>query len=296
MRHLLAAILALAGAQDPSAEKVILSFEPDEIRPIVDAFKLDRKETADTVVIEKPFFLYPRWTLIKGKASHGEWGFGLGHARWATPEEPRSALKSPADAVRVYGTFRDNYAPILNTCGVFRRLMPQDWSGYDVLRLDVLVSEGDHSIRVQLEDEEIAPAIVRTFVVKPDEWTTLEIDLRAAEKSRKLDLKRMATLSAAVIKANRKSKGFGAWLDQVRLSPAKAPAKFPVLRDDSPLDLPEYYRSSTKPSPKAPPVPPDRSPLAAEKPIVISLDRSGVKYQGGLTDMSHVGWASAYDN
>ena len=70
MHSLLLAVFALA-AQD----KVLLSFEDDELKPLVEAFKLDRKEgkEKDTYFIEKPFFLYPKWTLVKGKASHGEW-------------------------------------------------------------------------------------------------------------------------------------------------------------------------------------------------------------------------------
>src|SRR6185436_5005861 len=163
---ILAALLVPSAAfsQESPAEKVILSFEDDEIRKIVDGFKIDRKETKDaegrvaTVSIEKPFFLYPKWTLVAGKGSHGEYAFGLGFARRSHVEEtPDVLLKPPPDSQRLYGVFRDNYAAILNTCGVFRRLMPMDWSAHDVLRLDVYAMEGEQTIRVQLEDEEIAP-------------------------------------------------------------------------------------------------------------------------------------------
>ena len=307
MKRVLVFALVLAGtpsgfSQDPNGEKLLLSFEQDEIKTIVDEFKLERKEGKDsdggpTVSVGKPFFLYPHWTLGKAKASHGEYSIGLGVARWSDAGDTRSPLlKPPADAQRLYGVFRDNYASILNTCGVFRKLMPMDWSESEVLRLDVYAVEGQATIRVQLEDEEIAPPVARNFVVKPEQWTTLELDLRAAAKVRSLDLKRMATLSAALVKTEKKSKGMSGWLDNIRLAPAKAPARFPVVRDDSPLELPEYYRNAGKPAPRPPPLAPDRAPLTGEKPILIPLDRPGVTYQGGLTDVSHVGWAAAYDN
>src|SRR5688572_26198259 len=164
MKRFLALALVLTGtsagfSQDPNGEKLLLSFEEDEIRKIVDAFKLEHKEGKDsgsgpTVTVGKPFFLNPYWTLGKAKASHGEWSIGLGVARWANAGDSRTPLlKPPGDAQRLYGVFRDNYASILNTCGVFRRMMPMDWSDSEVLRLDVYAVEGDATIRVQLEDE-----------------------------------------------------------------------------------------------------------------------------------------------
>ena len=178
----------------------------------------------------------------------------------------------------------------LNTSGVFRRILPMDWSAYDRLRLDVHAEEVAHTIRVQLEDEEIAPPIVRNFVVPPGKWTTLEIDLRAAEKTRRLDLKRMATLVVAVVQVEGKTtKNPSAWLDNVRLAPAAAAVSLTVVRDGTPLDLPEYYKASANPAPERLPAgQPDRTPLTAEKPFVIPLDKP--------LAVTPVGWAAAYDN
>src|SRR5262245_24514815 len=141
---------------------------------------------------------------------------------------------------------------MLNTCGVFRRIFPVDWSEYDLLRLDAHGEEVKQTIRIMLEDEEISPPIVRNLTVEPGKWLTLEIDLRAAAKERGLNLKRMATLAVGVaelVEKPRTARQHTALIDNLRLARRGAPARLPVVRDPGSYALPEYYRTS-KPSPE----------------------------------------------
>ena len=64
--------------------------------------------------------------------------------------------------------------------------MPEDWSGFDRLRFDVLVNGSPQTVHVAMEDEEIVPPVVRSVLVQPGNWTTVEVDLRAAARQRGL--------------------------------------------------------------------------------------------------------------
>jgi hypothetical protein len=296
MTALLAALVArLPGhAAEPVGERLLLGFEPAEVKAWAEALKVKPEggKTRDGTphVLFKSGSSYGQWRFFKGKASQGDYAMGLTLVR--TGDELPFDFKVPADAQRYYGVFRDNWGQgmLLNTCGTFRRMMPMDWSAHDRLRLDVHAEDAAHTIRVQLEDEEIAPPVVRNFVVPPGQWTTLEIDLRDAAKNRRLDLKRLATLVVAVVKVDGKTmKNPSAFLDNVRLASAQAPTSLPVVRDTSPHDLPAYYKASSRPTPERLPAGnPERTRLAAEKPFVIPLDKP--------LAVTPVGWAAAFDN
>jgi hypothetical protein len=293
----LAVVLFSLVAVSPAAadDKLLLGFEETEITTWIAALKTTRQElkTKDGVSyisIKSAFGGYDSWNIYKGKASQGEYALGLSLVR--TGDDLPFDFKVPAEPQRHFGVFRDNWGQgaFLNTCGTFRRLLPIDWSAHDLLRLDVFCEQAAHTIRVQLEDEEIAPPIVRNMVVAPGKWTTLEVDLRSAEKSRRLDLKRMATLVVAVVKVDGKTtKTPSAFLDNVRLCAAKSPTSLPVVRDDTPLDLPDYYKASGRPQrERLPEGQPDRARLAREKPFVIPMKEP--------LAVTPVGWAAAYDN
>jgi hypothetical protein len=289
-------LLTLAAVPRAAAdEKLLLGFEEAEVEEWIRVLKTTRqevkpKEGLPHITLRSAFKGYDSWNLYPGKASQGQYALGMSLIR--TGEDLPFEFPVPSEAQRYYGVFRDNWAQgaFLNTCGTFRRLLPMDWSTHDVLRLDVYCEEVAQTIRVQLEDEEIAPPIVRNLLVAPGRWTTLEIDLRAAEKSRGLDRKRMASLVVAVVRMDGKTtKKPSAFLDHVRLSSAATAAAFPIVQDPSPYDLPDYYRATTTPAPeRLPPGQPDRSPLALEKPFVIPLTQP--------LAVTPVGWAAAYDN
>lgn len=279
----------------PAGEKVLLGFEEDEVKAWTAALKGERteaktKDGSPHVVFRTAPTGSPsaqEWKLFKNKATQGDYAMAL-HLIGSEP----FPFELPDAPKRLHAIFRTHGIRNqgLNTCGTFRRILPVDWSAYDRLRLDVYCAEVAQTIRVQLEDEEIQPPLDRSFVVKPGAWRTLEIDLGEAAKVRRLDLKRMATLTVAVVKVDGKTPAYpGALLDNVRLGLASALAKLPVIHDKSSLELPEYYKASRDPvAEHLPKGQPDRTPLADEKPILIPLDRP--------LALTPVGWAAAYDN
>src|SRR5262249_10194018 len=145
-------------------------------------------------------------------------------------------------------------------------------------------------IRVTLEDDEIAPPFVRNVKAPVGKWATVEIDLREAERVRRLDLKTMATLTVAIVASEAPlEKPATALMDNLRLCRKTTAATLPVVRDKSSLELPAYYKASSKPVlEKMPDLKPDRTPLKLEKPFVIET--------GQLASVSYMGWAAAYDN
>ena len=291
-----------ANAADSSDEKLLLSFEETEFDKLSKLIKLTKApgKTKDN----KPFVSWTidqlgQWNLFEGNASQGKWAMKIGIARKPDPKiydfrRIPHALPIPAEAVDYYGHYVDNYSVSggnhLHTGGIFRRIFPVDWSAYDLLRLDVRCEEGDHTIRVTLEDEEIAPPLVRNVKAPVGKWATVEIDLREAERVRRLDLKTMATLTVAIVASDAPlDKPATALMDNLRLCRKTVPATLPVVRDKNSLELPPYYKTSSKSVPeKMPDLKPDRSPLKLEKPFVIET--------GALASVSYMGWAAAYDN
>jgi hypothetical protein len=294
---------ALSGANEPANEKLLLGFEEEEFARIGKAIKITRKEGKTKegkpyVAWQSPggFTALGQWVVYKGNASQGQHALGIGlvtNQQDITYSPTRIAL--PPEPVRYHGLLNNTWAgpsgALFNTCGVFRRVFPSDWSEYDLLRLDAYADEVKQTIRVILEDEEIGPPIVRDLTVTPGKWVTLEIDLGAAARERKLDLKRMASLAIGVTDLHEKPKGVRqhtALIDNLRLAHTKTRARLPVVRDTSSYRLPEYYRAS-KPRPeKLPEGKPDRSPLKLEKPIVIPTAKPAL--------VTPVGWVAAFDN
>jgi hypothetical protein len=292
-------------AAEPTDEKLLLGFEESEFDRLGNVIKLTKKEgmTKDGTSFtawDSPggFRELGQWMVYKGNASQGQHALGI---RLVTLQQHvgysnyiGTKVELPPEPVFYYGLLNDPYAAkgaMLNTCGVFRRIFPTDWSAYDLLRLDAYGEEVKQTIRVVLEDEEIGPPIVRNMTIEPGKWVTLEIDLRAAARERGLELKRMASLAIGVAELAGKPKTerpYNALIDNLRLSGHQAPAKLPVVRDATSFALPEYYRAS-KPQPeKFPDGPTDRTPLKLEKPTVIPSEK--------VCNIAPVGWVAAYDN
>ena len=284
------ALVAFAQAAPPADEKLLAGFEEDEIKRMIEAVKVERKDGKDkegraVVTISRAYYMNP-WTLLKGNASQGEYAMALAGVREPEKVGFGAKVQVPAAAALYYGLTIGDGA-VFNTCGLLKRFYPPDWSDYDLLRADVLCGEPNRGVRVALEDEEIAPPVVRTHAVEPGKWTTLEVDLRAAAEARGLNLKRMTTLTIGILRGEGGSKG--SLLDNIRLARKGTSCALPVVRDDSSHQLPEYFRASTKLEPeKIPGGPWDHAPLTAEKPIVIPTEKTSV--------VNPVGWIAARDN
>jgi hypothetical protein len=287
---------------EPGEEKLLLGFEEEDYARLSKVIKITRKE--GTTKDGKQFVGWEgpggiqflgQWVASKGNASQGQHALGIGlvtNQTYITYSPTK--IKLPPEPVAYSGLLNNPYASngaMLNTCGVFRRIFPMDWSEYDRFRVDAYVEDVKQTVRIVLEDEEIGPPIVRNITVDPGKWVTLEIDLRQAVKERGLDLKKMATLTIGIGDIPDKGKTErrpSALIDNLRLSRRNAPSKLPVVRDPSSFALPDYYRSS-KPQPeKLPAGKPDRTPIQLEKPFVIPSDT--------VCSVGPVGWVSAYDN
>jgi hypothetical protein len=296
MRPLVSALIAAAGlgaSPQASDETLLTGFEEEDLKRLVAAFKLERKEGQDKegrpfVSIGKPFLLNPYWTILRGKASQGENALGLNPIHDPEKLSFSTPVKIPSEAAFYYGL--TSSGRVFNTCGVFRRFFPFDWSGHSLLRVDVNCDEIKQTVRVALEDEEIGPPVVRSFAVEPGKWVTVEMDLEEAARARGLDLKRMTTMTVGVVPGEAKpKKSHSTLIDNLRLARRGAPAALPVVRDASPHDLPDYYRATSKPEPERIPGEPfDHSPLPPEGPIVISTEKTSV--------VNPVGWIAARDN
>jgi hypothetical protein len=293
---------ALASAAEPPVEKLLLGFEEEDFTRISKAIPITRKEgkTKEGQAFigwegAGGFAQLGQWMVFKGKASQGQYALGIGlvrHQQALTYSPAPFAL--PPEPVFYYGLLNDPYASngsLFNTCGVFRRIFPVDWSEYDLLRLDAHGEEVKQTIRIMLEDEEISPPIVRNFTVEPGKWMTLEIDLRTAVKERGLNLKRMATLAIGVAELSEKPKTarqHTALIDNLRLARRDVPARLPVVHDPASHALPEYYRTSKSSPEKLPDGNPDRTPLRLEKPFLVLGEK--------VCNVAPVGWVAAYDN
>lgn len=205
MRFLLGLAVSLVGwaffvdsstAAAADAEKLLLGFEDEEFARIGKGLALTRKDAQSKdgtpyVAFENPGGIAQlgRWVVYGDRASEGNQSLGIslvGHPANVI-YAPRK-LDVPRGPVLYYGLLNNSYGSgngaRFNTCGVFRRVFPLDWSEFDLLRLDAYCEEVEQTVSVVLEDEEIGPPIVRNMVVSPGKWVTLEVDLRGRSRSR----------------------------------------------------------------------------------------------------------------
>jgi hypothetical protein len=147
---------------------------------------------------------------------------------------------------------------LLNTSGWFAGAFPEDWSGWDLLRVDVKpVHDRPVTIMVEIEDDLVEPPVSQTYEgVKPGEWTTLELDLGKAVEERKLNPKKMCNIFVRFdgrkdLKelggyANKRKLAdtLAVYLDNIRLAKKGAVCKTPVLageRSSYTRELPRSY-------------------------------------------------------
>ncbi len=292
---------AAAGPSAPAGEKLLLDFEPGELDKLARPLSFEKKEEktkegVPVVVYRQKDYRALALYVYPGRGASGSHALGLGLQK----KDPGPGyyhygeqVQAPPDALEYYGIFQNNYGAeggsLVNICGPFRRMFPTDWSGYDLLRFEAFARDRDQTVRVSLEDEEVAPPVIRNIAVPAGRWTTVEVDLRAAARERGLDPKRMATLAMTVVDAKGELKpAHSMFVDDLRLSLKTAPARHPVARDDSPHTLPDYFRHVTRPTAETLPDAPDRTPLGPQKPFVIPTEQPCA--------LMPVGWAAAYDN
>ena len=274
-----------ASAEPPKGEKLLLGFEADEIRKIAAAmgvrppgektpYYMSLRETDGGLDLRHHYIL-GTWRVRPGETSQGAMSLVVSASGYPFTDRVQRyrhvpPTKLPAPPLPYYQGIgvEGGYRLVFRTAGLFRTIFPADWSGYDLLRMDVRGEGVRQTFRIVLEDEDIEPPVVRNIAVEPGKWTTLEIDLQRAAKARGLDPKRMAALYIIVSEG----KPIRARLDNIRLCRKGTAAAHNVVRDDSPQILPAYYQASTGPRPeRLPEGRPDRSPIALARPFVIPI-------------------------
>jgi len=156
-----------------------------------------------------------------------------------------------------------------------------DWSGYDLMWLDVKTAK-PIEVRLVVEDETIEPPVVRAFQLPAGNWVTLELDLKAAERDRELDLKHIANFYLLGLPNDPTT----VRVDNLRLVRGGTGSTFEVLRDKTPMKVPTPELGATPVVPQlVKDYRPDHSPIefAAARKIA---DGSVVPF----------GWVAAADN
>jgi len=295
-------------AEEPARERLLLGFEADEITQMIERLAKEKIEVTRTpsepsgggeqaTVGMSPWVGFRDWSLRRGEASQGQWAMTLRPTTLSVWTGPRPGPKLD-EVDRFYGLY-ERSTGVFNIAGVLRKVLPEDWSHFDRLRFDVLISGAPQTVYVAMEDEDIMPPVVRSVLVEPGKWTTVEVDLKAAVKQRGLDLKSMATLRIGFTlgdredgakRARRSDAAPTALLDNLRLCGQNAAAGLPLVRDDRPHHVPELFQAiASKPAPmELPPGKPDRSPIKLQDPFRIETPRPCF--------VSPVGWIAAYDN
>ena len=296
---------ALSGVSSAAPkEKLLCSFEQPEIDQMSQWAFRTKKVSDQLYEIEPEQYGGVKWRIARGEASHGEWAYADlidGPAWRGYGESDRYAGRRPHDRTFTYQAYRaagaDNFATWFlhwSRKSFPAPWFPVDWSGYDSLRADVKSDRGDVKMWIGLEDDEIEPYLKRSFRFAAGKWVTLEVDLRRAARERGLDLKRMRNLWTFVWETSAPTTVL---MDNLRLATKDAPTPFEVLRDESPLRLPE----PPKPVPRrAIPLQPDRTPLKDEKPMTIDL---APRWPGPFEGFANKGYRfqwrggiSAFDN
>ena len=224
-----------------------------------------------------------RWRCREGDCTEGRQALVMGFSRGRrqisfkrTPFQERyyPVLRSRSDATLVLTTFQ--WLP-------FAKGNLGDWRGHDRLWVDFRTDKPLARVWLNVEDETVEPPVVRTFDdVAAGAWVTLELDLRQAETKRALDLAHIRNVYLLA----KATEFTTVRVDNVRLVGKNATAKYPVLRDATPMTVPLPDLSKTPVVPKlAEDYAPDRLRITFEPARKIA-DGSVVPF----------GWIAAADN
>jgi len=157
----------------------------------------------------------------------------------------------------------------------------RDWSDYDLLCVDVKSNDAPMKLWLALEDNVLEPPVVRIYQVPADEWVTLELNLREAQRVRDLNLARITNfwlMAHSSVRATVR-------VDNIRIARQGTSARYKLLKDTSTMVVP-IVRSKRPEVPSiSSVVKPDRSTMTLEEPVVVA--------RGSIVPF---GWVAAYDN
>ncbi len=179
---------------------------------------------------------------------------------------------------------------IFNSFGKFKGMFPRDWSAYARLLVDVRSTKAAATFSVLVEDDDCEPYLDRVYRLPAAKWVTVAFDLNDAKKQKMLDPAEMAGIMLAVEKVDGATE---VQVDNLRLAPAKAKGKFPLIEDKRPWRKPFLDVKLSEPKPGQIAAKPDHSPIKLEKPTVIEGLSTRMSYTR-FSQMYHS--LSAFDN
>ena len=157
----------------------------------------------------------------------------------------------------------------------------RDFSGYDLLRVDLHCDAAPIELWLALEDNVLEPPVMRTYKIPEKKWVTVEFDLKEASRIRELDLTRITNFWLMAKSSVRTT----VRIDNIRIVKQGVPEPNRLLRDSSPMAVPVVRPKR----PELPSIPstakPDRTVMKLKKPVVVA--------RGSIVPF---GWVSAYDN
>ena len=223
-----------------------------------------------------------RWGGVwirRGDATQGEWALVAKRGLYLRSGAPYNWLRRNGN--------------LFKTWPWFRQRLPQDWSGYGKLRVDLKSTDSAGRVRIELEDEITTPLLRAVYAFPKGKWVTLEFDLAEASRPRTIALseteaRRLGTSAVKVRLLNLKKmaniyiyleyleKPSTVLLDNLRLVPpgGEPTCKYPVLTSTLPLPEPRALPMSHPLPPAAPDgFRPDTAPVERLdiRPVDISL-------------------------
>jgi len=248
-----------------NGEKLLMDFEKGTLAKIGGPVK--EKGGVTNFALAKTPGKWSKWQYIdikKGDATQGEWAF-IQKIRGKFGNEGDSPMLVEGNPnPDVFSKARTE----LNLYESLKNVMPTDWSGYELLWIDMKPVSKEVEVEVGLEDLVCEPFIARRFTLKPGQWQTVEINLEQAVKERNLDLKNMINLW---VRPWRSLGTTELLVDNIRLAKKGQKPKLSVITDDRPMKLSEMPKEITK-LPK-PDIEPNRAPLKDEKPIIVDISK-----------------------
>ena len=281
------------------AERLILGFEQAELARGDDVsrqekpgreswfYLLEQPEGFDFAArFEWPGATNRAWTWRCRPGAHTEGDLALVTTVGpANPRKLKAAYRQTDFLSHFYPNVRDNLEAhrLMATFQWLTRADPRlrDWSGYDLLWMDVRCDAAPVQLWLALEDDVVEPPVMRTYTLPKGKWVTLELDLGEATRTRGLELDKIANFWLL----GRAPEQVEIRIDNIRIVHRGAPAAEELLRDRSPMTV-----SVVRPDrPRVPALPkelkPDRTPIKLAKPIVVA--------RGSVVPF---GWVAAYDN
>jgi len=203
-------VLALFASEALAAEKLVLGFEKNiDVGKKLKPLKLAGGDvTQGTKALSWDGKKNWKWRMRPGKYEKG----------WIPGDWP---AVSTADQKKrkLSGLW------ILNSFGWFPKHCPTDWTGFDLLRVDVK-STVQVKMRICIEDLYTEPWLGATYDVPAGKWVTLDMNIAKAAKERSFDFKHIASLLLVGIESPKPPQIL---VDNIRLATKGASAKHVLL-------------------------------------------------------------------